>query len=66
MPGAMLARYHSIIARPNGLVLVTGPAGSGKTTTLYVLRSTHRISVRWLPILTKGAGCWGWGCHWNR
>ncbi|MGE0810346.1 MAG: GspE/PulE family protein [Immundisolibacter sp.] len=35
MPPAMLARYRDIIARPNGLVLVTGPTGSGKTTTLY-------------------------------
>jgi type IV pilus assembly protein PilB len=29
------ARFHRIIARPNGIVLVTGPTGSGKTTTLY-------------------------------
>ncbi|MEQ1593108.1 MAG: ATPase, T2SS/T4P/T4SS family [Thiobacillaceae bacterium] len=35
MPEEMLARYRAIIARPNGLVLVTGPTGSGKTTTLY-------------------------------
>jgi MSHA biogenesis protein MshE len=35
MPPALLARYRDIIARPNGLVLVTGPTGSGKTTTLY-------------------------------
>jgi MSHA biogenesis protein MshE len=35
MPTAMLARFRSIIQRPNGLVLVTGPTGSGKTTTLY-------------------------------
>jgi MSHA biogenesis protein MshE len=35
MPTAMLARFRSIIHRPNGLVLVTGPTGSGKTTTLY-------------------------------
>ena len=35
MPPAMLARYRDVIARPNGLVLVTGPTGSGKTTTLY-------------------------------
>ncbi|MBI3711772.1 MAG: type II/IV secretion system protein [Burkholderiales bacterium] len=35
MPKEMLARFRSIIHRPNGLVLVTGPTGSGKTTTLY-------------------------------
>jgi len=29
------ARFTKIIARPNGIVLVTGPTGSGKTTTLY-------------------------------
>jgi len=35
MPVAMVKRFRSILARPNGLVLVTGPTGSGKTTTLY-------------------------------
>ena len=35
MPKAMLERFRKIIKRPNGLVLVTGPTGSGKTTTLY-------------------------------
>ncbi len=35
MPSAMLARFRSILQRPNGLILVTGPTGSGKTTTLY-------------------------------
>ncbi|MGE3298265.1 MAG: GspE/PulE family protein [Porticoccaceae bacterium] len=35
MPKTLLARYRGIIARPNGMVLVTGPTGSGKTTTLY-------------------------------
>ena len=35
MPKAMLERFRAIIRRPNGLVLVTGPTGSGKTTTLY-------------------------------
>ncbi len=29
------ARFHRIIKRPNGIFLVTGPTGSGKTTTLY-------------------------------
>jgi type IV pilus assembly protein PilB len=28
-------RFQNIIKRPNGIVLVTGPTGSGKTTTLY-------------------------------
>lgn len=35
MPREMLDRFRAIIQRPNGLVLVTGPTGSGKTTTLY-------------------------------
>jgi MSHA biogenesis protein MshE len=35
MPADMLERFRAVIRRPNGLVLVTGPTGSGKTTTLY-------------------------------
>ncbi len=35
MPAAMLQRLRAQIQRPHGLVLVTGPTGSGKTTTLY-------------------------------
>lgn len=30
-------RFHSIVRRPNGILLVTGPTGSGKTTTLYAV-----------------------------
>jgi len=30
-----LGRFREMIDRPNGIVLVTGPTGSGKTTTLY-------------------------------
>lgn len=35
MPADILERFRSQITRPHGLVLVTGPTGSGKTTTLY-------------------------------
>jgi general secretion pathway protein E len=33
--GRNLANYEEILSRPNGIFLVTGPTGSGKTTTLY-------------------------------
>jgi MSHA biogenesis protein MshE len=35
MPPTVLERFRRAIARPSGIVLVTGPTGSGKTTTLY-------------------------------
>ncbi len=35
MPAAVLQGLRSCLARPNGIVLSTGPTGSGKTTTLY-------------------------------
>jgi type IV pilus assembly protein PilB len=35
MHEAMLRKFREVIKRPNGIVLVTGPTGSGKTTTLY-------------------------------
>jgi general secretion pathway protein E len=31
----MLAKFEKLITRPHGILLVTGPTGSGKTTTLY-------------------------------
>jgi len=34
---ANFGRLHSIVNRPGGLVLVTGPTGMGKTTTLYAV-----------------------------
>ncbi|HEY6897656.1 MAG TPA: ATPase, T2SS/T4P/T4SS family, partial [Rhodocyclaceae bacterium] len=35
MPPRVLERFRHAINRPSGIVLVTGPTGSGKTTTLY-------------------------------
>jgi MSHA biogenesis protein MshE len=35
MPPAMLMRFRHLIGRSAGMLLVTGPTGSGKTTTLY-------------------------------
>ena len=35
MPPRILERFRHSISRPSGIVLVTGPTGSGKTTTLY-------------------------------
>jgi len=35
MEQTMLRKFREVIKRPNGIVLVTGPTGSGKTTTLY-------------------------------
>ena len=35
MPARVLERFRHALTRPSGMVLVTGPTGSGKTTTLY-------------------------------
>jgi len=35
MPKTVLSDFREVIRKPNGIVLVTGPTGSGKTTTLY-------------------------------
>ena len=35
MEAGMLRKFREVMQRPNGIVLVTGPTGSGKTTTLY-------------------------------
>jgi type IV pilus assembly protein PilB len=35
MDETTLARFRTVMNKPNGIILVTGPTGSGKTTTLY-------------------------------
>jgi general secretion pathway protein E len=43
-------RYSRLIKRSNGIILVTGPTGSGKTTTLYA--TLHKINSPELNIIT--------------
>jgi len=50
MGGAELDRFASAIKRPNGAVLVTGPTGSGKSTTLYA--ALHTLNDGERSILT--------------
>ncbi len=45
MQGDTLARFQGLIAQPHGIVLVTGPTGSGKTTTLYSALGTLDAST---------------------
>ncbi len=47
MPAETLRAYREIMNKPNGIVLVTGPTGSGKTTTLYsTLNELNDVSVK--------------------
>jgi type IV pilus assembly protein PilB len=39
MPDDLLSYFKEVIERPHGIVIVTGPTGSGKTTTLYAALS---------------------------
>jgi MSHA biogenesis protein MshE len=51
MPPEMLEKFRKILHRPNGMVLVTGPTGSGKTTTLYsALAELNSIEAKILTV----------------
>ncbi|WP_150049234.1 type II secretion system ATPase GspE [Methylomonas rhizoryzae] len=50
MAESELAGIRAMIARPHGIVLVTGPTGSGKTTSLYAI--VNRLNQRSRNILT--------------
>ncbi|MGD1058105.1 MAG: ATPase, T2SS/T4P/T4SS family [Solirubrobacteraceae bacterium] len=50
MEGTELKRFSGAIHRPNGAVLVTGPTGSGKSTTLYA--ALHELNDGERSILT--------------
>ncbi|TRO95544.1 type II secretion system protein GspE [Glycocaulis profundi] len=50
MPPAVLSGFSRALAQPNGIVLVTGPTGAGKTTTLYA--GLTRLNDRTRNILT--------------
>ena len=44
--GDRLTQFNGLLQQPNGIILVTGPTGSGKTTTLYTGLSTLNNAER--------------------
>jgi MSHA biogenesis protein MshE len=51
MPAEMLEKFRRLIHMPHGLILVTGPTGSGKTTTLYgALQELNEIGKKIITV----------------
>jgi MSHA biogenesis protein MshE len=50
MPPDVLEKFNQLIHAPHGIVMVTGPTGSGKTTTLY--GALHKLNKPSVKILT--------------
>ena len=50
MPEKVLRDFKAVLAKPHGIILVTGPTGSGKTTTLY--SGLSHLNTRSRNILT--------------
>ncbi len=47
MPEDIKASIRTLVERPNGIFIVTGPTGSGKTTTLYsALREVNKVDIK--------------------
>ena len=44
LPDGVIAQLKSFAAEDSGMLVVTGPAGSGKTTTVYALHAIHRTN----------------------
>jgi general secretion pathway protein E len=50
MPPHVLTPFRRMLEQPNGVILVTGPTGSGKTTTLYA--ALNEVDTQRLNVLT--------------